>query len=126
VLDADANRASYLAGRDPFLLRDNMIYYWNAYLQGRLDTSDPRAVPFRVRDAAGLPPAYVLAADHDPLLDEAVDYAAQLRAAGVETLLCIPAGTIHGFLRARGYSELARQEFSALCAFLSERLSDDR
>ena len=123
VLDADPNRPSYMAKRDPFLLRDNMIYYLNAYLQGRLETTDPRAVPFRVRDVAGLVPAYILAADHDPLLDEAVDYAARLREAGVETTLRVPPGTIHGFLRARQYSGLARQEFSTMCAFIRDSLA---
>jgi acetyl esterase len=123
VLDADPNRASYLAGRDPILLRDNMIYYLNAYLQGRLETTDPLALPFRVKDVAGLVPAFVLTADHDPLLDEALDYAERLRAAGVSTTLRRPAGTIHGFLRARQYSELARQEFSAMCRYIVEALA---
>lgn len=118
VLDADPNRPSYLAKRDPFLLRENMIYYLNAYLQGRLELTDPRAVPFRVKDPSGLAPAYIIGADHDPLLDEAVDYAERLRRAGVATELRVPAGTIHGFLRARQYSELARREFSAMCAFV--------
>jgi acetyl esterase len=123
VLDADPNRASYLAGRDPILLRDNMIYYLNAYLQGRLETTDPLALPFRVKDVARLVPAFVLTADHDPLLDEALDYAERLRAAGVPTTLRRPAGTIHGFLRARQYSELARQEFSAMCRYIVEALT---
>lgn len=64
VVDADPDRASYQAGRDPFLLRDNMIYYLNAYLQGRLHTTDPRAIPMRIKSTAGLPRAFVLAADH--------------------------------------------------------------
>ncbi|HEY7688196.1 MAG TPA: alpha/beta hydrolase [Dongiaceae bacterium] len=122
VVDSDPNRPSYRAGRDPFLLRDNMIYYLNAYLQGRLDISDPRAMPMRVKSTAGLPPAYVLAADHDVLLDEAVDYAAKLKAGGVATDLRVVPGAMHGFLRARAYSELARSEFSRLCAWIAGRL----
>jgi acetyl esterase len=123
VVDSDVDRPSYRAARDPFLLRDNMIYYLNAYLQGRLDTGDPRALPMRARDAAGLPPAYVLAADHDVLLDEAVDYAAKLRAGGVATELRVVAGAMHGFLRARAYSELARSEFSTMCRWIKRILA---
>jgi acetyl esterase len=122
VLDVDVNRPSYRNGLDPFLLRDSMIYYWNAYLQGRLQTNDPCAVPMRMASFADLAPAYVLAADHDVLLDEAVDYAERLQAAGVPTKLRIPKGTIHGFLRARAYSEVARSEMTALCEWIKGRL----
>jgi acetyl esterase len=122
VVDSDPSRPSYRAARDPFLLRDNMIYYLNAYLQGRLDISDPCAMPMRVKTAAGLPPAYVLAADHDVLLDEAVDYAAKLKEGAVPTELRVVAGAMHGFLRARAYSELARSEFSHMCRWITERL----
>ena len=122
VVDADPDRASYKAGRDPFLLRDNMIYYLNAYLQGRLYSTDPLAIPMRIKNAAGLPRAFVLAADHDVLLDEAVDYAAKLRAGGVDTELRVVAGAMHGFLRARAYSELARREFSIMCRWIADAL----
>lgn len=122
VLDVDVDRPSYKSGRDPFLLRDSMIYYLNAYLQGRLRLSDPCAVPMRLSSYAGLAPAYVLGADHDVLLDEAVDYAERLQAAGVATELRVPQGTIHGFLRARAYSEVARAEMSAMCAWIRGRL----
>jgi acetyl esterase len=123
VLDVDMSRPSYAAARDPFLLRESMIYYWNAYLQGRLRTSDPRAVPMRLSSCAGLAPAYVLAADHDVLLDEAVDYAKRLRAVGTPTVLRIAEGAIHGFLRARAYSALAREEMSVLCRWIRDRLA---
>lgn len=123
VLDVDVNRPSYQAARDPFLLRDSMIYYWNAYLQGRLQTSDPYAVPMRASSFAGLAPAYVLAADHDVLLDEAVVYAQKLQAADVATELRIAEGTMHGFLRARAYSLLARDEMSAVCGWISGALT---
>lgn len=123
VLDVDVDRPSYRSGRDPFLLRDSMIYYLNAYLQGRLRVNDPCAVPMRLTSFAGLAPAYVLGCSHDILLDEAVDYAERLTAAGVATELRVPDGTIHGFLRARAYSEIARSEMSAMCRWIRERLA---
>ncbi|MEZ5923848.1 MAG: alpha/beta hydrolase [Hyphomicrobiaceae bacterium] len=123
VLDVDVDRPSYRNACDPFLLRDSMIYYWNAYLQGRLQTNDPFAVPMRVPSFSGLARAYVLAADHDVLLDEAVDYAERLAAAGVATELRIVEGTMHGFLRARAYSEVARTEMTAMCRWVRARLA---
>lgn len=122
VLDVDVERPSYKSGRDPFLTRDSMIYYLNAYLQGRLRQSDPCAVPMRLTSFAGLAPTYMLGVDHDVLLDEAVDYAERLQAAGVPTKLRIPKGTIHGFLRARAYSEVARAEMTAMCEWIKGRL----
>ena len=47
---------------------------------------------------AGLPPAVVVIAGHDPLRDEALAYAAELEAAGVRVLRAQFDGAIHGFM----------------------------
>jgi acetyl esterase/lipase len=78
----------------------------------------------RVKTTAGLVPAYVLAADHDVLLDEAVDYARRLTKGGVTTELRVVSGAMHGFLRARAYSELARREFTLMCEWIKDRLAE--
>ncbi|CAM5399709.1 putative lipase LipH [Streptomyces spiroverticillatus] len=49
-------------------------------------------------DLSGLAPAYVLVAGNDPLLDEGIAYAGQLRAAGVPTQLDVQEEMVHGFL----------------------------
>ena len=51
-----------------------------------------------------------------------MDYAAKLKAGGVATELRVVPGAMHGFLRARAYSELARSEFSRLCGWIMEAL----
>jgi acetyl esterase len=72
---------------------------WQHYLgdpDARGDVS-PYAAPARATDLAGLPAAYVLTAELDPLRDEGIDYARRLMEAGVPTELHTVAGACHGF-----------------------------
>lgn len=55
------------------------------------------AVPARVRDLAGLPPAFVGVGSIDLFVDEDIDYARRLVDAGVPTELLVVAGGYHGF-----------------------------
>ena len=48
---------------------------------------------------AGLPPAYVMTAEFDPLLSEGDAYADRLSAAGVPVVRELYDGQIHGFVR---------------------------
>ena len=72
---------------------------WQYYLgdsEGRGEVS-PYAAPGRSADLRGLPPAYVLTAELDPLRDEGIGYASRLMEAGVPTELHTVAGACHGF-----------------------------
>ncbi len=79
---------------------------WQHYLgdpDGRGEVS-AYAAPGRATDLAGLPAAYVLTAELDPLRDEGIEYARRLMEAGVPTELHCVAGACHGFdiIAARG------------------------
>jgi acetyl esterase len=60
--------------------------------------SDPYASPLLAEDHSRLPPAYVMTAAFDPLLDEGVLYTEQLRAAEVPVTYRNYEGMLHGFL----------------------------
>ena len=55
------------------------------------------AVPARVSDLKGLPPAFIGVGTLDLFSDEDVDYAQRLNAAGVPTELIVVPGAFHGF-----------------------------
>lgn len=60
-------------------------------------------------------PAFIVAAELDPLLDDSVRYAEVLTEAGVQVRLRTEPDLIHGYLRARHMSEPAGESFSAIC-----------
>lgn len=55
------------------------------------------SVPARVKNLAGLPPAFIAVGSIDLFVDEDVDYARRLMDAGVPTELHVLAGAYHGF-----------------------------
>jgi len=67
---------------------------WRLYLDGR--PADQYAAPGRAEDLSGLPAAYVVTCELDPLRDEGNEYAARLMAAGVPVELHCWPGTFHG------------------------------
>ncbi|MEZ5180457.1 MAG: alpha/beta hydrolase [Acidimicrobiales bacterium] len=73
-------------------------YAWTAYL-GHAPSPDPErpyAAPARTDDLAGLPPAWIGVGDLDLFLEEDLDYAARLEAAGVACEVHVEPGMYHG------------------------------
>jgi acetyl esterase/lipase len=78
--------------------------------------ADPKASPLLAASHAGLPPALIQVAEHDPLRDDGTAYAAALRAAGVPVRLTEYVGQPHGFLNFPGLCRGAEQALAELIA----------
>jgi acetyl esterase/lipase len=100
----------------PFLSAAEMAAYNRLYLGPDGDAAHPWASPLRAADHAGLPPALVQVAEHDPLRDGGKRYAAALRAAGVPVRLTEYVGMPHGFVNFPGLSQAAHQAIAEVCA----------
>jgi len=82
VTDGTSERPSYSDNATGyFLTRSLMYWFWDLYC-APADRSDPRVSPLLGR-LDGLPPAFVVTAEFDPLRDEGIAYAEALGAAGV-------------------------------------------
>ena len=98
ALDLTTSSASWTAlGTGEFLISLAVIReLYDAYLPGDINRADPKVSPLFQTNLAGIAPAFIVTADHDPLRDEGNEYAAKLRAAKVPVdHTCWP-GMIHG------------------------------
>ncbi|MFH8343979.1 alpha/beta hydrolase [Streptomyces sp. NPDC018045] len=96
ALDSGMTSASMREFTDtPVLDRDAAEWAWRHYAGGR--DLPPYGSPVQAADLSGLPPAFVVVAEVDPLRDEGRRYAERLSAAGVTTELIQAPGAVHGF-----------------------------
>ncbi len=89
------------------LSTERMAFYWSVYVPHEIDRLHPLAAPLRA-DLADLPPVMVLLAELDVLRSEGEALVAKLRTAGVPVDTHTFPGTVHGFLRATGSVQKAR------------------
>lgn len=96
-------------GEGYFLTKDLMTWFTSCYIQSVEDLDNPYVAPLKAQDFSGLPPAFVLTGEFDPLRDEGEAYAEKLRNAGV----CVESkryeGMIHGFICMDGFLEKGKQ-----------------
>jgi acetyl esterase len=78
------------------------------------DPPDPTASPLDAVDFTGLPPTLAIAAECDPLADDAAAYAAAICAAGGRAHAITEAGLVHGYLRARASVPRAAASFDRI------------
>lgn len=98
VIAADFETDSYQKYFEGFYnTRAAMRWYWDQYVPRAEDRAHPYASPIQ-GNLAGLPPAVVVTAGHDPLRDEGQAYAEALAGAGVDVRYRCHDGAIHGFM----------------------------
>jgi acetyl esterase len=81
----------------PLWNSNDVAVMWDLYLGPNRRHVSPYAAPARAGDLSGLPPAYLLTSELDPLRDEGIIYALRLLNAGVHVELHNVAGVFHAF-----------------------------
>ncbi|MES2638819.1 MAG: alpha/beta hydrolase [Myxococcota bacterium] len=105
VTDADFDTPSYRQFADgPWLTREAMKWFWNAYCPDVARRGEPLASPLRASadQLSGLPPTLVITGENDVLRDEGEAFASKLAQAGVRVTSVRYNGTIHDFLMLDG------------------------
>ena len=124
VTDRDFETSSYRRNADGYLLsRDSMIWYWDRYMASESDAKNPYCAPLQAKEMSGLPPALVITAEFDPLLDEGEAYAHRLLEAGVPTKCTRYDGMVHGFYGMSAVMDKGKQALSQSAAALRTAFS---
>jgi acetyl esterase len=126
ALGGDMTKGSYVARANaPGLTTRDMAAFESYYSgpAGHDDNSIQFRWPLRARDFRGLPPAFMIACEWDPLRDDCFDYQRLLRNANIEAVIRHERELIHGCLRARHVSPAARAMFKATAEALKKLTS---
>ena len=99
-----------------------LFYFRGYYLNGPSDVANPLASPLRA-DLHHLPPATIINAQIDPLLDDGANYAAKLKASAVPVNRIVYAGVTHEFFGMQAVVEEARDAMSKASAALRAAFS---
>ncbi|MFF2029268.1 alpha/beta hydrolase [Arthrobacter sp. NPDC058192] len=120
-LDFDVDRyASLRENAEGYGLETAGLLPFNSfYIESGADPADPLVSPIKRQDLAGLPPALVITAEHDPLRDEGELYGLRLREAGVDASVSLYAGANHGFVQNFSWIPEFYRAFEATGAFLN-------
>lgn len=106
MTDQSREYPSYERNASGYMLTTAALYWFmEHYIPDHQDRKDPMASPILRPRLEGLPPALVISAEFDPLVDENEAYARRLKDASVPTdYVCFP-GMIHPFFTLGGVVE---------------------
>ncbi|BAX92229.1 alpha/beta hydrolase [Mycobacterium shigaense] len=96
----DASLPSFTENADAPILDVKSVGDFSRWYAGEVDLSDPPPgmAPGRAANLAGLPPAYIGVAGHDPLRDDGARYGELLAAAGTPAEVHNATTMVHGYL----------------------------
>jgi acetyl esterase/lipase len=92
-----------------------MEYFQSKYLPDRKDLEDWRASPLLAKSLANLPPACVITAGYDPLVDEGRAYAERLAKEGADVAYREYPDMVHGFILFGGVVDTANEAVHECC-----------
>lgn len=115
-----ASRVTHAGG--PTLTQRTMTWFGQLFYGPSGQAANERGAPLRAASLAGLPPALVQLAAHDPLRDEGLALARRLLAEGNQTTLVEYHGLAHGYLGQGGIVRAAGWAQAQLAACLKDAL----
>ena len=119
----DPGTGSYVErGSGCGLTSDGMRWFWSHYLSDPSEGANPHASPLRAENLAGLPTAYIMTAEYDPLRDEGERFAERLREAGVPVTFKRYGDMNHGFLSWAGIIDRSGEALEESSAWLRGEL----
>ncbi|MEM7768085.1 MAG: alpha/beta hydrolase [Pseudomonadota bacterium] len=125
AVDVSQETASHVTYGETYpLSTDTMRWFMNHYLPEGHDPADLRISPGQEMDLSGLPPAIIVTAGFDPLVDEGADYARRLEAAGVDVVFKCYDSLAHGFTAFTGASPAADAACREIAAMVRAALTD--
>ena len=124
-VDTDMTRPSYQENAEGYFLTLALMRWFEGhYLTQPEQRRNGEVAPLRAKSLKGLPPAYVLTAEYDPLRDEGEAYADALAAAGVPVVKKRVSGMIHDFpILSLNVIPEAAEELAAFGAWLKARFA---
>jgi acetyl esterase len=96
VISTEMSTKSYRDFESGFFLTAERMRWFIGHYADAADLKNPDITPLNCSNLAGLAPALVLAADHDPLRDEGRAYAAAMVLSGCDVVYREIPGTVHG------------------------------
>jgi acetyl esterase len=105
-------------GKGYLLTSEGIEFFRSCYLPDREDWEDWRASPLLAKSLADLPPAFVITAGFDPLVDEGRAYAERLAREGTEVAYRQYDDMVHGFLLFGGALDTANAAVNECSAAL--------
>lgn len=106
-------------GKGYLLTSEGIEFFSRCYLPERRALTDWRASPLLAPSLEGLPPALVLTAGYDPLLDEGRAYAERLSGEGVAVRYLEYPDMVHGFVLFGGVLDTANAAVAECSAALA-------
>ena len=120
-VDGKIDSASIEKYKEGFLLsKQAILWFQQMYTPNKEDRLKPEVSPIYHTDFSGLPPAFVLTAEYDPLKDEGKAYAEKLKQAGNVVLYKDYKEVVHGFFNLPKLSEESMQAYYDIKSFIKK------
>ncbi len=124
IVDMSRKTASRDAFASGYFMTEPLINWFADHYIATTRRRDPRASPLLASSFANLPPALVVTAGFDPMLDEDRAYGARVREAGVAIIERHYPGMVHGLLNMSAILDEAKWAIDEAAVMLLNAMSN--